>query len=222
MIYITGDTHGYYHEFMDRIKPLQLTAEDTVIVTGDFGFIHNTQKHADAVKKLLCEDFTICFVDGNHENFDLLETFPTEEWNGGKVHRIGENIIHLMRGQLYTIEEKTFFTMGGAYSIDKAARTEGISWWKQELPTPEDYHTASDTLKKCGYKADYVLTHTVPDSIIHRMGIAPDPHDAELTGFLEWVSRELDFKEWYAGHFHENAVYADRFHVLYEDVVKIG
>lgn len=222
MICITGDTHGYYHEFMNRLAPLHLTAQDTIIVTGDFGFIHNTPRHADAVKRLLCEDFTICFTDGNHENFDLLETFPEEEWNGGKIHRIGENILHLMRGQHFTIEGKTFFTMGGAYSMDKALRVEGETWWKQELPSPEEYRTASATLENCGFKVDYVITHTVPDSVMHRMGIAPDPHDAEMTGFLEWVYRELQFREWFAGHFHENAVYADRVHVLYEDVVKLG
>lgn len=222
MIYITGDTHGFYSELMNRLEPLHLTAEDTVIVTGDFGFIHNTPRHANAVKKLLCEDFTICFADGNHENFDLLETFPVEEWNGGSVHRIGRNIIHLMRGQCYTIEGKTFFTMGGAYSIDKARRVEGEDWWKQELPSPEEYRTASATLENCGFSVDYVITHTVPDSVMYRMGIVPDPHDAELTGFLEWVYENLEFREWYAGHFHENAVYADHVHVLYEDVVHIG
>lgn len=221
MIYITGDTHGYYDQFMDRIAPLHLTAEDTVIVAGDFGFIWNRQRNAEYTKRLLQEDFTIAFVDGNHEDFDLLETFPTEEWNGGMVHRIGANIVHLMRGQQFTIEGKTFFTMGGAYSIDKALRIEGESWWRQELPSDAEYRTAIETLNRCGFRTDYVVTHTVPESVLYRMGISPDEHDAELTGFLEWVYSELEFRAWFAGHFHENEVYADKVYVLHEEIVCI-
>lgn len=28
--------------------------------------------------------FTTLFVDGNHENFDLLNAYPVENWHGGK------------------------------------------------------------------------------------------------------------------------------------------
>ena len=78
--------------------------------------------------------YQILFIDGNHENFNALNSYPVEEWNGGKVHRIRKNILHLMRGQVFTIEGKTFFTMGGAYSIDKHLRKEGYSWWSDEKP----------------------------------------------------------------------------------------
>lgn len=30
------------------------------------------------------------------------------EWQGGKVHEIEEGILHLMRGQIFEIEGKTF------------------------------------------------------------------------------------------------------------------
>ena len=69
--------------------------------------------------------YTILFVDGNHENFDrLLSEFPIEDWNGGKVHKIRPNIIHLMRGHVFEIEGKRIFAMGGGYSVDKYMRRE--------------------------------------------------------------------------------------------------
>ena len=105
MIYITGDTHGDMERFNDKALK-KLTADDMVIVCGDFGFIW--QGGALAKKK-----YTIAFIDGSHENFGRLRTFAEEQWNGGTIHRIANNIIHLMRGQYYTIEGKTFFTMGG-------------------------------------------------------------------------------------------------------------
>ena len=29
-------------------------------------------------------------------------------------------------------------------------------------------------------------------------------HDAELTGFLQWVYTHSEFKKWFAGHFHDD------------------
>ena len=41
---------------------------------------------------------------------------------------ISDSICHLMRGQVFDIDGKTFFTFGGGNSIDKAWRTPGVSW----------------------------------------------------------------------------------------------
>ena len=164
MIYITGDTHGEYDNFLNRIYQHQISKDDTVIVCGDFGFVWDTPYHRYFLAKLTAEPFTIAFVDGNHEDFDLLYSYPVVEWNEGTAHRVADNIYHLMRGQRFMIENKSFFTMGGAYSVDKAMRVEGKSWWKQELPNNEEYKIAERTLTACGYKVDYVLTHTVPQS----------------------------------------------------------
>ena len=56
-----------------------------------------------------------------------------EVWNGGYVHKLRHNLIHLMRGEIYIIEGKTFFTFGGGYSIDKPFRKENVSWWPAEI-----------------------------------------------------------------------------------------
>lgn len=221
MIYITGDTHGEYDDFLNRIYQNSISKNDTAIVCGDFGFVWNTPYARRFLSKLAEEPFTIAFVDGNHEDFNLLSAYPIVEWNGGKAHKIAENIYHLMRGQLFTIEGKKFFTMGGAYSIDKAMRVEGVNWWKEELPNNDEYKTAGKTLDSCGYKVDYVLTHTIPQSAIHYIGAIPDAHDAELTGYFEWLREKLEFKMWFAGHFHVNRLAMDKIHILYDEVVEI-
>ena len=219
MIYITGDTHGEYFELAYRLSRWPLKRGDTVIIAGDFGFIWDDDMRAlDMVKEM---PYTIAFVDGNHENFDMLSVFPAERWKGGKVHRIAANVFHLMRGQLFEIEGTTIFTMGGAYSIDKAHRTEGRSWWKQEKPTAEDYRTADETLERCGKKADIVVTHTLPQSLIPMLGIIPDEHDEELTVYLERLYREMDFRMWFGGHFHMDKLIDKNVRVLYHDVVPI-
>lgn len=221
MIYITGDTHGEYFDLMNRISEYRMKKDDIVIVCGDFGFVWDTPAHCYDLAKLTAQPVTIAFVDGNHENFDRLYKYPVVDWNGGKAHKVAENIYHLMRGQLFNIENKSFFTMGGAYSVDKAFRTEGKSWWKQELPDNDDYKTAEETLKKCGYKVDYILSHTVPQSVIHCLGIVPDEHDAELTGYFEWLYGKAEFKKWFAGHFHVNRLVRDNVQILLDEVIAV-
>ena len=62
--------------------------------------------------------FTTLFVDGKHENFTRLYNYPVEEWYGGKVHKIRDSVLHLMRGEICNIDNKNFFTFGGAKSHD--------------------------------------------------------------------------------------------------------
>ena len=44
MIYITGDTHGEYDHFLNRVYRDHVTEKDTVIVCGDFGFVNDLVK----------------------------------------------------------------------------------------------------------------------------------------------------------------------------------
>lgn len=207
MLRFTGDTHGEQGRFCNfwAIGEEEWTEKDTLIVCGDFGYIFKN----DSVENIFLNElekkkYNICFCCGNHENFDALEQYPIEEWNGGKVHRIRKNIFHLMRGQIYTIENKKVFSFGGAYSIDRYMRTEHISWWKQEIPCNEEYDEATKNLELHNHQVDYIVTHTAPREIVRRMGYYPDAHDAELTGFLEWIMYEVKYKEWFFGHWHRD------------------
>lgn len=64
------------------------------------------------------EKGTTLFVDGNHENFALLNALPEKHWNGGRVHEVREHVLYLMRGQVFTFGGLTWFTMGGVASHD--------------------------------------------------------------------------------------------------------
>src|SRR5699024_4647782 len=105
-IYITGDCHGDYRRFSTEIFPEQYTMgkNDYVIVCGDFGYWSEDREQLWWRKWLDKKPFTTLWVDGNHENYDLLAVCPVEEWNGGKVQHVAPSIIHLMRGQVYDID----------------------------------------------------------------------------------------------------------------------
>ena len=112
MVFVTGDTHGDPHRLSKNLLKC-LNEGDTLIVCGDFGFIWDKSKAEQKILKALSKrKYNICFIDGTHENFDLLNAYPLTIWNGGKVHQISDNIFHLMRGQIFEIDGLKIFTMG--------------------------------------------------------------------------------------------------------------
>ena len=244
MIYLTGDTH-IPHDIHKQSNSqwgdqMNMTKDDHLIVCGDFGLLFNyreTEKSVDGCPEDNCWDkeelywynwlndrkFTTLFVDGNHENFDRLEKYPVTEWNGGKVRKISDSIIQLMRGQVYRIGSKTVFTMGGARSTDRgpATGTEKIDdhkiWWRRELPSEKEYEEALRNLSRHDNKIDYIVTHEAPGDVL--MSKFFDLY--ELPGFLLDIKEKVEYKRWYCGHHHEDTEYG-RVRLLYDDVIQIG
>ena len=198
-LFVTGDTHGDidFHKLNTKNFPqgTQLTKKDYVIICGDFGAIWDGAKSDKYLQRWYNEKpWTTLFVDGNHENHDILDSFPISEWNGGKVHFITPSIIHLMRGQVYKIGNKTFFTMGGAESHDKIYRKEGVSWWRREMPSNNEYEEGLTNLNKVNNQVDYILSHCAPDRLQSKIAYWYE-HD-KLTNYLEIVRQTGEFG-WY-------------------------
>lgn len=211
MIYCTGDTHGNQYKWVDQIEPI-LSSGDILIICGDFGigFWNGRYWSEETFFDYISEQsYTVLFVDGNHENFNKLNSYPVEKWNGGKVHKLRHNLIHLMRGEVYCIEGLRIFTFGGGYSIDKYRRQENISWWPQEMPSEADYRNAEENLKKIGYQVDFIITHTAPSESVYYLstlrstGIRNDvAEELPLTTFLDGIRQRVTYRHWYFGHFH--------------------
>lgn len=162
---------------------------------------------------------TICFVDGNHENFDLLNSFPVMEWNGGRVHQIRESVFHLMRGECYLIEGKRVFVLGGADSHDKQYRIMGASWWPEEIPSTEELAHARQTLDRLNWEVDVVITHTCPSRQVLALGFEPPRH--AFQDFLDEMACRLTFDQWYFGHFHRDAKLGNGWTVVYQQIHSI-
>jgi len=241
MIRITGDTHGKIDRFSTAYfqDEEMWTNEDVLIVCGDFGFIwhdhfnaYGKQEDNDMLDILAAKPYEILFVDGNHENFDELYRYPEEERYGAPVHKIRDNIYHLERGYVYTIQGKTFFTFGGAYSYDKQWRLMmRAGWWSQEQPSDEEYERAMASLQAVDHKVDYILTHTAPASAVERLKLflppkergfkTLHPEDYRLTSTLDMIMHDTQFRCWYCGHWHHDKKVADNMHFLYYEVVAL-
>ena len=239
-VFVTGDIHGWLD--IGKLTPerwprgMKLRRCDILMICGDFGLVWNnpiTLEEKFFIDWLDSRPWTTVFIDGNHENYDLLDSFPTTMWNGGKVAYLPgtSNVIHLLRGQVYeTGSNGRWFCMGGASSHDIRSRVAGKSWWPRELPSKAEYDVAWKNLERVGFRVDYVFTHEVPRNL-RRFAMARhyDPsreQDDELSAFLQRVDERLNrgrLKMWYAGHYHDDIMIRDRRHcVLYNQVVELG
>lgn len=212
MLYVTGDTHGEEGRFLYEESAFEKRAqrEDCLFICGDFGFLFcNGCKENHFLDYLARKPYKILWIDGNHENFDLINEYPVESWHGGEVHVIrrtqeGEpKIIHLMRGQVFNINGKKIFTFGGAHSIDRYLRKEKLNWWPQEMPTDQEMKIAITNLQEHGNEVDYILTHTGPEDTMSILRMHCQ-EEKPLNNFLEWVRENVKYKHWYFGHLHQD------------------
>lgn len=228
MIFVTGDTHGGIDIKKLNSKCFQegkkMTKSDYVIIAGDFGFVWNgSNEDKYWLKWFNNKSFTTLFVDGNHENFDLLNSYSIEMWNGGKVHRINNSVIHLMRGQVYTINGLKFFTFGGAKSSDIEYRKEGVSWWKEEMPSDEEYLEGMKNLKAVNFKVDYIITHTYSQKTLSIINLLKNSNKevTEIHRYFDEIERKTEFKHWYFGHSHKDIEITEMQTMVYQKVIRI-
>ncbi|WP_288229590.1 metallophosphoesterase [Faecalicoccus pleomorphus] len=217
MIYLTSDTHREID--IHKINPdefvegLKLNRDDFLIICGDFGCIWDggsgDRFWLNWIESL---PWTTLFIDGNHENFDVLQQYPEEMWHGGRIHRIRSNIYHLMRGEIYTLKNKTFFAFGGGFSHDRMYRKEHETWWQEEIPTLEECENAMKNLAAHNWKVDYILTHDVFSShpLSKKYETTLDGYGKDrknLHDFLEQVEKKVDYNVWFHGHYHTDQLY---------------
>ena len=118
-VFVTGDIHGTLD--IDKLPRYfnvrnDVSKDDYLIICGDVGVCGFSKANETETRRILSAlPVTVLFVDGNHEQFDELNSYPVERWAGGKVHFIEDDIIHLMRGQVFEIDRYKFFTFGGAH-----------------------------------------------------------------------------------------------------------
>lgn len=226
-ILITGDKHGTFLPLFGLAEKNTLSPADILLIAGDAGYVWDAD-YAAAVESL--EQLfpgVIAFIDGNHENHALLNGMETRLWNGGRVHAVGARVLHLMRGEVYTIYGKTFFVCGGARSVDRDRRVEGVSWWREEEPTAAELAYGREQLLRHRDEIEYVLTH---DSPLHaRAQIArrkPIAAEDRLPAVLEeWYDLLRDaprFRRWYFGHMHVDQEIEEKLRAVYHDILEIG
>ena len=242
-IYIRGDVHGNIDEISRFVSQAKTSLDDLLIILGDAGF--NYYVHRQSGKSLYQNDgnefihrqlarlpLTIAVVQGNHEAPAwLCEGMREVEFCHGRACQSEEapNVFYLRNGEIYTINNRTFLCMGGAYSVDKRFRsvpyagwTKDARWFPEEQMSDEEFALARKNLEKANHSVDFVLSHTCPVSkmpLEMLMKGIPDADD-RMENLFEEIQNEFDFKKWYFGHFHTDRWIDDRFRILYRNVIE--
>lgn len=215
VIYLLSDLHGTIdfaglQEYLDKA-----TDQDLLILLGDIGLcFEKTEENARFTERFLSIQKNVAFLDGNHENHAYLNSFPEVPWNGATVHRLTDHIVHLKRGNIYTIQGKRIFTFGGCKSSSRWKEM-GL-WYPGEEATEEECAFARKELERYDYKVDYILTHKYEQTPGKNPVCIPMQ---ELTGFID---TNVPFKKWYAGHYHITGKIDDRHILIYDVLTELG
>ena len=246
MIYVTGDCHGNYRRFATEIFPEQkeMSKDDYVIICGDFGYWDESKEQKYWMKWLDSKPFTTLWIDGNHENFDLLKKQKAVKWHGGNVQFIQPSVIHLMRGQIYELEGLKIFTFGGAKSHDISGgiletsdprfrakrkkldknqelyRINHVSWWKEELPEEEEVAEGLRNLIQNNWSVHYIISHCWSTSTQEKIADRTYQPDI-LTRYFEKIKEMCRYRKWFFGHYHDNMNVNSKEVLLYDQIIRI-
>ena len=219
MIFITGDTHGDIdYKKLLVLKEKDLSYDDYLIICGDAGICWSPQSFQYFLNLYNDIGCTIIFIDGNHENFEMLNMWPLVEYHGALMHQIDKHIFHVLRGEIIEIDKNTFLCLGGAISIDKIERTPYVSWWPEEEITFHDIDNALSNLEKIDNKVDYVITHCADThTVIKAFGYRRDICTDQLT----FIDKVVDYKHWFFGHYHFDRKIDNKKTCLYQEIIEI-
>lgn len=146
MVRFIGDVHGKFTSYKKIIKDVPFS-----IQVGDMGvgfrrnngdLIWSSNPPYDAMSK-----GKHLFIRGNHDNPEICKKQKFWIEDGSSV--------------------KGIFCLGGATSIDKAYRTQGIDWWPDEELSYLELERLID--KYISLKPKIVCTHECPESVANEI-----------------------------------------------------
>ena len=157
--YFAGDWHGNTrwavyaasHVARDNATNPRSSSPATILHLGDFAFDFNAEYIDTLTEALAHSDVRLFFLRGNHDDptkLDLTASSPSA---------LSSHIYFLPDTYRFLIGEHRVLVLGGAGSIDRSHRVEGVSWWPNERLSVEAAAKAVS-----GGVADVVLSHDAP------------------------------------------------------------
>jgi len=175
MIFI-GDIHGRFTYYLELIK--NITHCPTIQV-GDFGL--GFGRYNEPIKI----EGNHWFIRGNHDNPDFCRRHPNYLGDYG-----------------YRKDLDVFF-VSGAYSIDKACRIEGSTWWREEEITYREFQKKVIPLY-LKIRPKIVVTHDAPISVLTEMFPIQNFANYRTNQALQVMFDGWQPDMWVFGHHHIN------------------
>ena len=159
-ILLAGDLHMNTRAAHEVIDHAQAVDADLILQVGDFGYWPRAEHRAGVEYLTLVDDalasagLELWFVPGNHEDWPELAKLPIGR-DGRRA--VGARIFELPAGYRWTWGSTRWLAVGGAPSVDKHLRTEGVEWFPEEELTEPQAAAIIDA-----GRADVVVAHDAP------------------------------------------------------------
>ena len=211
MIIAIGDVHGEFNKMQSKMVEIMESAGEPVnfVQVGDFGLgFERPKKDHDrltTINHFLKEkDSKLYVIRGNHDNPAF--------WEWGCGYQFS-NIEFVPDDYIRVIEGKSCYFAGGAVSVDRSRRTQGIDYWAGEIYNVKDllrfvsdpidilfthdvYHpvspfnVSSDTMKYWCEKDENLMADIIQSQFV-------------MKSLYEDILKTNPNFSWYHGHYHE-------------------
>jgi predicted phosphodiesterase len=210
-ILVAGDTHANLSHALKIVDAAQNRGCSKIIQVGDFGFWPGADRGFSYLldKELQQVGINLYFIDGNHENHICLDQTNKDFYHPNYSPDL-ERIYHIPRGLVWEWDSVSFLGIGGAYSIDKNRRREGIDYFPQEDITQGDYLRAIanfDTFSSHSdkNKIDVMISHDAPTGVnLFGEREHPDRYSQSISNrqFLREIAEVIKPAQIIHGHHH--------------------
>lgn len=158
IVLFAGDWHANRMWATESIEIAHAKGATAIVHVGDFGlYPQQVERFLKPVHQKLTQlGMKLYFVDGNHENFEYLYSFPIQ---GDGFRKITNTIYHIPRGHVWEWQGKRLLGLGGAHSIDKQIKILMNSWFVEEKITESDVDKA---IKNGAGNIDIMVSHDTP------------------------------------------------------------
>jgi len=216
MIVVVGDVHGKFNEFKIGVRNiLNETYTDGLPINfvqlGDFGLgfekpMHVFNELLDLNTDLALRKSTLWVIRGNHDNPSF--------WNPETGYKF-DNIHFVQDDSILELDGKRCYFAGGAISIDRCVRKQGVNYWESEV-----YQYKNKTIYD---NIDIIFTHDVYQEIsnfkLHASDIVKQWIQKDKYLYEDMMAQQYELKKiyenvvsknkptkWYHGHYHESSV----------------
>ena len=185
-IAFAGDWHGNAACAGVAIEAASRHQAEVLVQLGDFGIwpgLAGEGYLAEVSRQAELAGMHLLVVDGNHEDFDRLESLPLDPDTG--LRELAPHLWHLPRGSRWQWANLRFGALGGATSLDRPNRTPNRSWWPQEEITEDQAARMAES-----GELDILLTHDCPSGVQ-----IPGIYHRDPNGARNWPMVEL-YRAW--------------------------
>lgn len=153
-ILVVGDSHANKAWMLNNVFTAAATHDvDLILQVGDFGFWPRLPGGLDFIKTMKFAPVPVWFLRGNHEDHPGLFEYGNEPG----IVEVAANLYWLPDGTPLDFDGVSGLVCGGAHSIDKNYRKEGINYFESEEITDE----AIEMCRAQG-QVDILFSHDAP------------------------------------------------------------